>query len=685
VVGRLSGPRFAASPLAQALNLAVALPFVAALVTTVALGDRGYVALSLDVPGLATSLTSAMLHAGVLLASALCVGGLFHAGFLRSRCGVAELEVPPAELGLVQTAALAWSLCAWALVVVDAADASGQPLLALTQPGALRYLVEASYLPRAWIVVAVLTGAVTLVAHHPPRPGAVRGWPAVAGMLALSVTAVLPPVLVTQVLVGPNHDLGSDAATLGAPAATLAFGSVMVAALRSGAGQALPPAEARRFRASLTGFVAVALAADVVVGLFETWPFPPAPTATAWLFALRLLLLGVAVAWIVVPRLPGARRSRARARGPRLLGPVLILLAAGSAARLAMSRIPPPQYFVPSTIRQNFLGYDVDVAPAALRLLVDWRVNLLFLAVALTAILLYLRGVRLLRRRGDAWPVGRTLAWLAGWAVVVLTTSSGLGRYSNASFSMHMLLHMSLNMFGPLLMCLGGPVTLALRAARPRPSTAAAGPREWVSALMDSRLARWSFHPVHVFVTFVGSYYVLYLTPLFDHAMRYHWAHQLMNLDFLVVGYLFYSLIIGVDRPPRAVPHIAKLGLLLAAMPFHAFFGVIVMTSDTIIAHTFYSYLQPPWHPDLAADQYLGGGIAWAAGEVPLVAVVIALMVQWSRSDARDSARLDRHLDTGLDDSFEAYNAMLAQFAGRGAAGAHPGSPIPDRRRNDTP
>jgi putative copper resistance protein D len=310
----------------------------------------------------------------------------------------------------------------------------------------------------------------------------------------------------------------------------------------------------------------------------------------------------------------------------------------------------------------------VNRRPTLAVLAFDWRVNILFLAMAIAGIGLYGFGVVRLRRRGDAWPVLNSIAWLSGWVVAVLTTSSGLGRYSGAVFSLHMLLHMSLNMLVPLLLVLGGPVTLALRATHARPPREPAGLHEWITAAMNSRLAHFIFHPLHAFVVFMGSYYVLYLTDLFDRAMRYHWAHQLMNVDFLFVGYVFYSLVIGVDRPPRPLPHIAKLGLLLAAMPFHAFFGVIVMTSNTVIAQTFFHYLQAPWRPNLLSDQYLGGEIAWVTGEIPLIIVVLTLMVQWSRDDERIATRTDRHLDTGRDDSYDAYNTMLTQLAARAPA-----------------
>ena len=217
----------------------------------------------------------------------------------------------------------------------------------------------------------------------------------------------------------------------------------------------------------------------------------------------------------------------------------------------------------------------------------------------------------------------------------------------------------------PGLLVLGGVVTLLLRASR-SDRTKPAGLHDWITWVLHWRVLQFLYNPLIVFVVFVGSYYGLYLTGIFGDYMRFHWAHQLMNLHFLIVGYLYYSLIIGVDRPPRPLPHIGKLGYVLAAMPFHAFFGVILMTSHVIIAETFYRYLDLPW-ADLQAQQYLGGGVAWAGGEIPLMIVIVALAIQWSRQDATDARRKDRHLDTGRDDEYDAYNQMLQRLADRDA------------------
>ena len=113
------------------------------------------------------------------------------------------------------------------------------------------------------------------------------------------------------------------------------------------------------------------------------------------------------------------------------------------------------------------IGYDFAGPPTLARVLFDWRFDLIFGTAAIVmAVLLYLVGVRpgctVAATRGR-WAA--RWAWMCGCAALLFTTSSGLGRYMPAGcFRWHMVAHMLLSMLVPILLVLGAPVTLALRA-----------------------------------------------------------------------------------------------------------------------------------------------------------------------------------------------------------------------------
>jgi putative copper resistance protein D len=152
-----------------------------------------------------------------------------------------------------------------------------------------------------------------------------------------------------------------------------------------------------------------------------------------------------------------------------------------------------------------------------------------------------------------------------------------------------------------------------------------------------------------------------------------------MEFHFLTVGFLFFFVLVGVDPAPRRIPAIARIGLLFAAMPFHAFFALALMSAHNVIAQGYYSALNRPYRTDLLGDQYLAGSVAWAMGELPILLVLAAVFVQWARSDSREAVRFDRTAErarrrtesspaTGVvdpDDELGRYNAYLASLAAR--------------------
>jgi putative copper resistance protein D len=169
-----------------------------------------------------------------------------------------------------------------------------------------------------------------------------------------------------------------------------------------------------------------------------------------------------------------------------------------------------------------------------------------------------------------------------------------------------------------------------------------------------------------VLAIFDGSLFLLYMTPLFGAMMRSHTGHLLMDIHFLLAGYLFFYVIIGVDPNPRKVPHIVRIIVLFAAMSIHAFFSIALLSTSTLLDGGFFASLHRTWNLDLLADQHLGGSIGWAMGEIPILLALVATFIQWVRDDSREAKRIDRAAERadamGEDDELAAYNKFLAQL-----------------------
>ncbi len=269
------------------------------------------------------------------------------------------------------------------------------------------------------------------------------------------------------------------------------------------------------------------------------------------------------------------------------------------------------------------------------------RPELLPLLGVLVAGALYLRGVRLLRRRGDRWAPGRSAAFLGGGlGTVAFATMSGLAAYDTTLFAPHMVQHMLLTMVAPVFLALGAPVTLALR-------TLPAGARGRLLALLHSRFAAFLSFPLLGWLLFVASPFVLYFSGWYEATLDSRLLHELLHVHFLAVGSLFFWPLLGIDPLPGRRSHPFRMLLVAVTLPFHAFLGVSIMsvTPDGagLLAAEHYLELHPL--PEALFQQQLGGGLLWASGDLVGLLFLGVLLTQWMRASEREAAREDRRLD----------------------------------------
>ena len=331
-----------------------------------------------------------------------------------------------------------------------------------------------------------------------------------------------------------------------------------------------------------------------------------------------------------------------------------------------LSTVNPPEREIVSSPALLVTGIQMPAPPTLSRVLLGYEADGLMLGLLIFVVALYIKGVVILTRRGDKWPVGRTIAFALGISAVDFATSGGLGLYSHFAFANHMMAHMVLGMIAPIGIVLGAPITLALRTLPLGRNQQESGIRGIFIELLHSKLSKFYTNPVVALVIFDGSLFALYFTPLFGNIMQGHSGHFFMSLHFLLAGFLFFQVLIGIDPLPRKVPHIAKIIVIFAAMSIHAFFSISVMSATTLLDNGYFELLQRPWATDLLADQKLGGAIGWAMGEVPILLALLATFLQWLKADKNEAARIDRAADRaaamGEDDDLARYNRYLAQL-----------------------
>ncbi|GAB3299087.1 cytochrome c oxidase assembly protein [Parasphingorhabdus pacifica] len=636
---------------------------IAAALTAVSASDA-YALYGLPDPGAVTRYGLPVVRVLAESGAVVCIGSLLLAAFGIPARRSGELTAD--GYAAVRTAgwgAAAWCLGAAMMVPFTAADATGNPVGEVLNTEVLFGLLGALEEAKSWLITAMIAFVLAVGCRI------VLSWGWSTALFFGSLAGLFPVIATGHSASGGAHDIATNSLLFHLFGATLWVGGLLALLAHVARNGSYAGLVARRYSSvALVCWIAMA-ASGLINALVRVAPVQLLSTTYG------LLVLVKVVALVGLGVIGYFQRSRAVQRiadgggtGALLrLGAVeSLLMFATIGVAVALGRTPPPAELGAIPGRTELLvGYPIEAAPTALGLLFNIRFDLLYGTLAIVLAGLYVWGVLKLRARGDQWPVGRTAAWLLGCATIFLATSSGIGRYAPVMFSVHMGQHMLLSMLAPVFLVMAGPTSLALRVFKPAGKGNPAGPREWLLAFVHSPVTRLLTNPLVALALFVGSFYALYFSGLFDMALPEHWAHLLMNAHFLLVGYVFYWPVIGIDPAPRSLPSLGKLGLVFASMPFHAFFGIIVMMSQNVIGENFYRSLELPWVPDLLADQKLGGGLAWASGEAPLVVVMFALLIQWSRADSRSARRIDRKADADGEADLAAYNAMLKQMADR--------------------
>lgn len=547
-------------------------------------------------------------------------------------------------------------------IFTELANLIGGSLLDAFDRVTLRSFLIQTSVGRDFLIQVAASLSVLLFLHRAKKVGSIY-WALVCATIGL-----LAPIFQSHASSAGNH---------GAAIGSLLF-HVLFISIWVGGVVGLIVIKKEERAASLQRFSSIALWCAVIVGVsgvVNAWTRLNSLSAWASLYGL---LVGLKVALMAILVAIGAQHrkyliAKAEVKSYSLLiNEVLVMVITVTLGAWLSTTAPPVN---PSSLNSGadapltITGIPMQSRPTLWRVLTAYIPDGTFLGLLLIATALYIRGVVVLKKRGDMWPLGRTIAFACAIGFADFATSGGLGIYSHFAFSYHMMAHMVLGMIAPIGFVLSAPITLAMRTLPAGRTEAERGLRGSLISIIHSRYSVVITNPVTALLIFDGSLFALYMTPIFGSLMRSHSGHLLMDIHFVLAGYLFFYVIIGVDVNPRKIPHIVRIIVLFAAMSIHAFFSITLLSTSTLVDGGYFGLLHRNWSTDLLGDQHLGGSIGWAMGEIPILLALIATFIQWVRDDSREAKRLDRNADRaaamGEDDELAQYNRYLRELHSR--------------------
>ena len=267
----------------------------------------------------------------------------------------------------------------------------------------------------------------------------------------------------------------------------------------------------------------------------------------------------------------------------------------------------------------------------------SWSIDPLVIAGLGVGLWWYLRALGRLRRSAAEWPRGRTWAFVSGLVVLLLALASPLDVYAERLLSVHMVQHLLLTLLAPPLLLMGAPLTLAIRTTTP-------ARRDRLLRVLRGRVVGVLSNPALGWSLFVGAIYVSHLPAFYDATIRHAGLHAAEHLAYLGTALLFWRPIVGRDPGPSRLSYPARLFSLFLLMPAMTFLGLAIYGSDRVI-YAPYVATSPLLGTTAVSDQHLAGAIMWSAGMLFIVPAMVAVLVDWMRTDEREAERADARLD----------------------------------------
>ncbi|WP_280716321.1 cytochrome c oxidase assembly protein [Kitasatospora sp. MAP5-34] len=300
-------------------------------------------------------------------------------------------------------------------------------------------------------------------------------------------------------------------------------------------------------------------------------------------------------------------------------------------------------------------GYGMPPEWTLGRVFTEWTLEPVVAAVAVLALAGYLLGVARLRRSGEPWARGRTVAFGSGVALWVFTTCSGIGVYERVLFTDRAVQAVVLLMVVPLLLAMGAPVTVLAEGFGGRH-------RDRLLAALRGRVSKVLMFPLVSTVLLVVPPWLLYFTSWYRLSLTTDLYNVLFHVGFVAFGLAYFWPRLQIDPVGRHYHPMIGVVITVAEVIFDAALGFILVFGSHLLVPDYWAALARPWGMSAQQDQSWGGAVLWGLGDIAGIPFMVALIVRVIREERVRTVQVDRELDA--QEAAEAAAEVVVAAAG---------------------
>jgi len=240
------------------------------------------------------------------------------------------------------------------------------------------------------------------------------------------------------------------------------------------------------------------------------------------------------------------------------------------------------------------------------------------------------RASALTGRPRDRRARSRALSFYAGLLTIVLALATPIETLSKQLLWVHMIQHLLLLTVAAPLIVLGAPWMSLWRPLPLGLRRAVAGSLARSPYLAPIRaLCHALTRPLGAWLAFSVNLLFWHLPALYDLTLRNIDVHVLEHITFLAFGILLWAQVIASPPAKPSLSYPGRIAYMVAAIIPNVALSMLLAFSQAPLYAPYVQLAHRPGGISALADQQIGAGIMWSAGDLPFGIAIALLVGRW--------------------------------------------------------